>query len=265
MDIKELNKKQLILVTLLITFIVSIATGIVTVSLMQKMPKSVPKTINNVIQRTIEKVTTVQVPTPVKDTPANNSNDKPKSMFIGDGNVLVSIYASGSKVVPSTPETPPTDTANTTPIDTSTTDIVTDTANTTPIDTSTTDTSTDTISTTPTDTSTINTTTSLDSAKVSTPKKDAALGKGIIISDVGLILVDSKILAGYDSFKVTLDGIDFDLSILKKFGNGFTVLKINSKQDVGNNKKTDTTNISASAGDAKVKKIDTTNTKVDKP
>jgi len=36
MDIKELNKKQLILVTLLITFVVSIATGIVTVSLMQK-------------------------------------------------------------------------------------------------------------------------------------------------------------------------------------------------------------------------------------
>ena len=44
-DIKELNKHQLILVTLLITFVVSIATGIVTVSLMNQAPKSVPYTV----------------------------------------------------------------------------------------------------------------------------------------------------------------------------------------------------------------------------
>ncbi len=251
MDIKELNKKQLILVTLLITFVVSIATGIVTVSLMQKMPKSVPQTINNVIQRTIEKVTTVQVPTPVKDTPVNDSNDTQKGMFIGDGNVLVSIYAKSSKVVLPTPDP---DTSSST-----------DTTSTTPTDTSSSDTPIDTTSTTPTDNSNTDTTAPVDSEVVPTPKEDTALGQGIIISDIGLILVESKILKGYDTFKVTLDDIDFDLSILKKFGNGFTILKINSKQEVGDNKNTDTKNISASAGDATTKDIDTETTTVDKP
>ncbi len=84
MDIKDLNKSQLILLTLLITFIVSIATGIVTVSLMQQMPKSVPQTINRVIQQTIEKVNTVQVPV---DTATKKSD-----VNFSDGAVLASIY-----------------------------------------------------------------------------------------------------------------------------------------------------------------------------
>ena len=98
MDIKELDKKQLILLTLLITFIVSIATGIVTVSLMNQMPKSVPQTINNVIQRTIEKVTTVEVPVSntekVKDTSPNNSIS-----FLGSDDALVSIYKKDKEIV----------------------------------------------------------------------------------------------------------------------------------------------------------------------
>ncbi|MEY2671764.1 MAG: hypothetical protein RL687_181 [Candidatus Parcubacteria bacterium] len=81
MDIKELNKTQLILLTLLITFVVSIATGIVTVTLMNQMPTSATQTINNVIQRTIEKVTTVQAPA------ENNSN-----INLSDKSVLVSVY-----------------------------------------------------------------------------------------------------------------------------------------------------------------------------
>ena len=75
MDVKELDKKQLILLTLLITFVVSIATGIITVSLMNQMPKSVPQTINNVIQKTIERVTTVE--TPAKNVKSDNyANEK---------------------------------------------------------------------------------------------------------------------------------------------------------------------------------------------
>lgn len=83
MDIKDLNKTQLILLTLLITFVVSIATGIVTVTLMNQMPKSATQTINNVIQRTIEKVNTIQTPT------ESNNN----SVNLSDGAVLVSIYS----------------------------------------------------------------------------------------------------------------------------------------------------------------------------
>jgi len=87
MDIKELNKTQLILLTLLITFVVSIATGIVTVTLMQQMPKSATQTITNVIQRTIERVNTVtevDTDTPVVPDTQNNNN-----VFLGDRDAQV--------------------------------------------------------------------------------------------------------------------------------------------------------------------------------
>lgn len=90
MDIKDLDKKQLILLTLLITFVVSIATGIITVSLMNQMPKSVPYTVNNVIQRTIEKVTTVSEPSKEESVPIQG--EQSKNSVVTPGEVLVKIY-----------------------------------------------------------------------------------------------------------------------------------------------------------------------------
>jgi hypothetical protein len=60
-----------------------------------------------------------------------------------------------------------------------------------------------------------------------------ALGDGVIISDVGLLLVDSSILTADSNYKVVLDKEVFDASIVKKFGNGFSILKITQikKQD----------------------------------
>lgn len=188
MDIKELDKKQLILLTLLITFIVSIATGIVTVSLMNQMPKSVPQTINNVIQRTIERVTTVEAPAKIETTP----NKEPKEVvsLLGDGDAIVSIYSIDSKtsitdintIIPTTNETV----------------VVDETGTIIPTEMDTTDTK--------------------------------ALGQGVIISDVGLILVETSILNESLVYKVILNKKDFDASILKKFGNGFTILKISEKK-----------------------------------
>ncbi len=168
MDIKELNKTQLILLTLLITFVVSIATGIITVSLMQQAPKSVPQTINNVIQRTIEKVTTVPAATPT--TPSKTTENNDSSASFGDGDAMVSIYPADTTPVIQAPGT-----------------------------------------------------------TMETPK---ALGQGIIISDVGLILVDSNILTDKDVYKVILNKVDFDATVLKKFGNGFAILKISQKKPV---------------------------------
>lgn len=60
MDIKELNKSQLILLAVLLSFITSIATGITTVTLMQQAPASITTPINHVVQQTIEKIQQVQ-------------------------------------------------------------------------------------------------------------------------------------------------------------------------------------------------------------
>lgn len=161
MDIKDLNKTQLILLTLLITFVVSIATGIVTVTLMNQMPKSATQTINNVIQKTIEKVTTVQAP----------AEDK-SGVSLSDSAVLVSVYDKNYVVATVNPA---------------------------------------------------------DKDKVVIdPVKP--LGQGVIISDSGLVLIESSTLVEKeDSYKVMLGSDLFDAKILKSFGNGFMILQIQSK------------------------------------
>jgi S1-C subfamily serine protease len=56
MDMEELNKSQIVMLTLLVSFVTSIATGIVTVSLMDQAPPTVTQTINRVVERTVERV-----------------------------------------------------------------------------------------------------------------------------------------------------------------------------------------------------------------
>jgi hypothetical protein len=66
MDIKDLNKSQLILLAILLSFITSIATGITTVTLMQQAPESVTVPINRVIKQTVEKIQQVEGKTTVQ-------------------------------------------------------------------------------------------------------------------------------------------------------------------------------------------------------
>lgn len=61
MDIEDLSKSQLLLLTILVNFVVSIATGVMTVSLLDQAPTTVTQTVNRIVDHTIETVTT-QVP-----------------------------------------------------------------------------------------------------------------------------------------------------------------------------------------------------------
>jgi len=66
MDMKDLNKSQLILLAILLSFVTSIATGITTVTLMQQAPASFTVPVNRVIQQTVEKIQQIEGKTTVQ-------------------------------------------------------------------------------------------------------------------------------------------------------------------------------------------------------
>ncbi len=61
MNIDDLSKSQLLLLTVLVNFVTAIATAVLTVSLLAETPTTVTQTVNRIVDHTIETVT-MQVP-----------------------------------------------------------------------------------------------------------------------------------------------------------------------------------------------------------
>jgi hypothetical protein len=95
MNIEELSKSQLILLTILVNFVTSIATGILTVSLLDHAPAFVTQTVNRVVEHTIETVAAAAPTTIIQQAaPAPSDQDLVTSAIGADATRAVAIYAS---------------------------------------------------------------------------------------------------------------------------------------------------------------------------
>lgn len=93
MDVKDLNKSQLILLALLLSFVTSIATGITTVTLMDQAPASVTVPINRIVRETVEKV----VPVESVVNPLTNEQEKLIEELKAIKPLTVSLFLKGEK------------------------------------------------------------------------------------------------------------------------------------------------------------------------
>lgn len=67
MNIEDLSKAQLLLLTVMVNFVVSIATGVLTVSLLDQAPITVSQGVNRIVDHTIQTISTpIQVANPIK-------------------------------------------------------------------------------------------------------------------------------------------------------------------------------------------------------
>ena len=91
MNIEELSKSQLILLTILVNFVTSVATGILTISLLDHAPAFVTQTVNRVVERTIETVAQA-APAAIISAPAPSNQDLVTAALGADATRAVVIY-----------------------------------------------------------------------------------------------------------------------------------------------------------------------------
>jgi hypothetical protein len=92
MNIEEMSKSQLILLTILVNFVTSVATGILTVSLLDHAPAVVTQTVNRVVEHTIETIAQA-APAAIVQAPAPSNQDLVTAALGADATRAVAIYS----------------------------------------------------------------------------------------------------------------------------------------------------------------------------
>lgn len=107
MNIEELSKAQLLLLTVMVNFIVSIATGVLTVSLLDQAPIQVTQGVDRVVERTIQAVAapTNPIANPIKTitsvvAPAASSQDELMTAAVGNAAARTVLIYEGSTSTP---------------------------------------------------------------------------------------------------------------------------------------------------------------------
>lgn len=107
MNIEDLTKTQLLLLTLLVNFVTSIATGVIIVSLLDENAPTITQTVNRIVEQTVESVAT-EVPTlpgiiPQPSEPAapQPTNEELRTAAIAEAaSRTVQVYRSASARTP---------------------------------------------------------------------------------------------------------------------------------------------------------------------
>jgi hypothetical protein len=98
MNIEDLSKTQLLLLTILVNFITAIATAVMTVSLLDQAPPTVTQTVNRIVERTVESAAQTPLPAipgiaaPAKETIVIRDEDLLSAAIRADAGRRVLIY-----------------------------------------------------------------------------------------------------------------------------------------------------------------------------
>lgn len=98
MNIEDLTKTQLLLLTILVNFVTAIATAVMTVSLLDQAPPTVTQTVNRIVERTVETAAQAPLPTipgiqaPAKETIVIRDEDLLSAAIRADASRRVTIH-----------------------------------------------------------------------------------------------------------------------------------------------------------------------------